>query len=181
MLWQLCIQHRVTSPNHSSANGVVERVVQVVKRNLRKYIAGAQRHDDWDLYLPTIMLAYNCSVQKSTRLSLCYVMYGRQPVLPAAARAAWYATLDGEDPAAEEASADQVLQRARLVDRLGGVVVGNNMAIAQTRDQVRYAKVRSGAYHPSLRVFSAATSCTPAAPKVRAPPWTWKLSRRSSR
>ena len=152
MLLQLCIQHRVTSPNHTSANGAVERVVQVVKRSLRKYIAGAQRHDDWDLYLPTIMLAYNCSVQKSTRLSPCYVMYGRQPVLPAAARAAWSDTLD-LDPAAEEVSADQVLQRARLVDRLG-VVVGNNMAIAQTRDQVRYAKVRSGAYHPSLRVFS---------------------------
>ena len=79
------------------------------------------------------MLAYNCSVQKSTRLSPCYVMYGRQPVLPAAAHAAWSATLDDTDAAAEEVSDDQVLQHAHLVDRLG-VVVGNNVAIAQTRD-----------------------------------------------
>ena len=41
MLLQLCIQHHVTSPNHSSANGAVERVVHVVKHSLRKYIAGA--------------------------------------------------------------------------------------------------------------------------------------------
>jgi hypothetical protein len=45
------IDHRLTSAYHPQANGLIERVVQVVKRALRKWCL---RHaaEEWDAYLP---------------------------------------------------------------------------------------------------------------------------------
>ena len=51
------IDHRTTSRDLSEADGLAERVVQTVKRGLRKYRLLHGNHGDWDLMLPWIAIA----------------------------------------------------------------------------------------------------------------------------
>ena len=48
-LWmQALIDHRTTSQDHPKADGLAERVVQIVNRGLRKYGLIHGNHRDWD-------------------------------------------------------------------------------------------------------------------------------------
>ena len=38
--------------------------------------------EDWDRWLPTVLLGYRSSVQASTKYSPFFMLYARQPVLP---------------------------------------------------------------------------------------------------
>jgi hypothetical protein len=49
---QAMIDHRTTSRDHPEVDGLVERMVQTVKRGLRKYSLKKGHHGDWDLQLP---------------------------------------------------------------------------------------------------------------------------------
>lgn len=40
--------HCTTSTNHLEADGLAEKIVQIVKRGLRKYRLLARNHCDWD-------------------------------------------------------------------------------------------------------------------------------------
>ena len=149
LLEQCFVDHRVTSPAHPQTNGCAERCVQTVKRALRKHCELAGSVNTWDEHLPWIQLAYNCSVQSSTKLSPYLMLYAHLPVVPPAIVQRMAEPLDLED--AE--SAQQALRsRAQLMEQCA-IVAGNNLRIAQHRDTLRYAMTHSGAYKPRLRKF----------------------------
>jgi hypothetical protein len=144
------IDHRSTSAYHPQANGLSERVVQVVKRALRKWCL---RHaaEEWDAYLPWVAMGYNFSAQASLPgFSPYQLLYGRDPVVHGAIKVALVEPLDLDQPARLEAL---VAQRAALFQRWMPMALGN-LQIAQHRDTLRYAKTRSGAWKPSLVQFA---------------------------
>ena len=149
LLCKCLIDHRRTSPGHPSTDGLAERAVQTVKRALRKLCAGKGNKDDWDLLLPWIALAYNCSPQKSTMLSPYMMVYARHPTIPPAIRERINQPVSFDDP---QAAAADYVARAQIVQRLC-IIAGDNLRIAQHRDTLRYAAVRSGSYLPKVRRF----------------------------
>jgi hypothetical protein len=46
---QAMIDHRTTSRDHPEVDGLVERMVQTMKKGLRKYSLKKGHHGDWDL------------------------------------------------------------------------------------------------------------------------------------
>jgi hypothetical protein len=77
---QAMIDHRTTSRDHPEADGLVERMVQTVKRGLRKYNLNKGHHGDWDLQLPWIAMGYRFSKQASlASFSPYYLLFGRHP------------------------------------------------------------------------------------------------------
>ena len=68
------IKHIVSAPYHPSTNGLAERVVQVVKRGLRKETHGSMRSR-----LATVLFAYRLTPQSTTGLSPSELLLGRRP------------------------------------------------------------------------------------------------------
>ena len=149
LLEQCFIDHRVTSASHPQTNGCAERCVQTVKRALRKHCESAGSTDTWDEHLPWIQLAYNCSVQASTKLSPYLMLYAHLPVVPPAIVQRMAEPIDFDD---SEAAQRSLRARAQLIEQCA-IVAGNNLRIAQHRDTLRYAMTHSGAYKPRLRKF----------------------------
>lgn len=149
LLCKCLIDHRLTSAGHPCSDGLAERAVQTVKRALKKLCAAKGSKDDWDLHLPFVALAYNCSPQKSIKLSPYMIMYARQPIIPPAIRERMAEPVCFDDP---QIAANDYLVRAAEVQRLC-IIAGDNLRIAQHRDTLRYAAVRSGSYLPKVRRF----------------------------
>ena len=149
LLEQCFIDHRVTSPSHPQTNGCAERCVQTVKRALRKHCELAGSVNTWDEHLPWIQLAYNCSVQMSTKLSPYLMLYAHLPVVPPAVVQRMAEPIDFDDA---EAAQQSLRTRAQLMEQCA-IVAGNNLRIAQHHDTLRYAMTHSGAYKPRLRKF----------------------------
>ena len=150
MLQDLFIDHRHTYPNHPQGNGLVERSVGTVKRALRKVCEDSQSAASWDLEVPKITLAYNCSPQESTKIAPYTLLYARTPHF---ASKAVQSIMDRPIPAADsEAMADSLLARAAYLTQITPTVA-NHIQIAHHRDQLWYARTRSGAYLPRVRRF----------------------------
>lgn len=139
------IDHRRTSPYHPQADGLAERVVQTLKKSLRR-MRMANPGQEWDELLPYIALGYRCSEQKATGFSPFELLYARSPILPSAARETFSEALDFDDPSKLTADLEQ---RALILQR-HSVIAGENLQIAQHRDALWYARTRSGAYRPSV-------------------------------
>jgi transposase InsO family protein len=77
----LTTNHRTTSAFNPSCNGQVERLNHVLADMLSMYVSSD--HTDWDETLPYVTFAYNTSRQESTGFSPFYLLYGREPILPA--------------------------------------------------------------------------------------------------
>eukprot|EP00959_Pyramimonas_sp_CCMP1952_P032516 682436-Pyramimonas_sp.AAC.1 len=60
---ELLIDHRVTSAYRAQANGAAERIVQVVKRTMRKLTTDERAKESWERVIPALALAYNASRQ----------------------------------------------------------------------------------------------------------------------
>jgi hypothetical protein len=116
---------------------------------LRKYCEQCQDVKGWDEGVFWIALGYRCSKQASTGYSPYELMYARRPVIPPTIWQAVDAPLSFDDPVAASAS---VLQRAQHVQRVCPEAFGN-LLIAQHRDSLRYAMVRSGSFQPTLVKF----------------------------
>ena len=58
---QIYIDHKTTSCDHPEADGLAERMVQTVKRALRKYGLQQGHNGDWDLQLPWLTMDYRFS------------------------------------------------------------------------------------------------------------------------
>jgi len=117
---------------------------------MRKYRLLADNHGDWDLKLPWIAMGYRFSRQASLASYSPYqLLYGREPILPSAVREKLDPVVDLDDPKVWI----QVLQeRAEYFQRAMPMAM-ENLAIAQHRDKLRYARIKSGAYKPQLRRF----------------------------
>jgi hypothetical protein len=146
---QAFIDHRRTSAEQPQTNGLAERVVQTVKNSLRRMCSARNTTAQWDEMLPWIMLGYNCSKQKSIGFSPYHLMFGVDPVLPSPVKAEMSVEIDYDDPTA---AAAHVMQRSALMKR-NAAMAGDNLAIAQQRDSLRYAMHRSGQYLPKLADF----------------------------
>jgi hypothetical protein len=151
LLEQCFIDHRVASPQRPQSDGLAERCVSTVKSALRKKMQDLKVTDEWDEELPWVMLGYNCSAQASTKFSPYQIMHGQLPTLPARLRPRLEQVIDFDDPRVAER---ELLERGKLVQELC-IMAGQNLAIAQHRDTLRYAQVRSGAYKPRLTKFAA--------------------------
>lgn len=157
------VDHRVTSPNHPQADGLAERAVQTVKRSLRKMVERTGNATDWDRHLPWLLLGYNCSPQQSTGYSPYELVFGAPPRLPATARDQMTVPLNLEAgsaapppdpslPGASEAIAAELLKRGALMQR-HVVLAGAHLEVAQQRDTLRYARLRSGSYLPTTHTY----------------------------
>ena len=141
------IDHRTTNPNRPQTDGATERVVQCVKRALKKLCEQEGCADTWDDQLPWIALGYNCSVQSSTRLAPYQLMYARTPTIPPAVVERMDAPLELANP--DAAAANLLVRREAL--RQHCLAAGENLLIAQHRQQLWYARRRGGTYTPALR------------------------------
>ncbi|KAJ9504506.1 hypothetical protein QJQ45_030417 [Haematococcus lacustris] len=149
LLQRALIDHRTTSANHPQSNGLSERCVQTVKACLRKHCTSNRVTDRWDDALPMIALGYRCSTQESTRMTPYELLFARKPVVPPAIAERVEQPINFDDP---ELAAELVMHRAAAVtDNM--VIAMDNQAVAQHRDQLRYAMTRSGSYQPAARSF----------------------------
>ena len=151
LLVKALIDHRVTSSTHPQANGAAERCVKSVKACLQRYIdtVGDSRH--WDEYLPWILMGYRCTPQEATKVSPYLVLFGSEPVIPPSIRERMSAPLNFDDP---DIAALSILERAKACED-ASIIVGRNILVAQHRDSLRYARLRSGGYLPSIANFKA--------------------------
>ena len=134
------IDHRVTSAYHPQANGLAERTVQTMKRALAKMVHADP--DTWYKKLPYAVLGYNASVQQSTGLCPYQLMHAVPPTIPSSIRERFSAYLNLDDPVL---AAQSVYQRSMALQQ-DVLMAGSNQAIAQHRDQLRYARTRAGGY-----------------------------------
>jgi hypothetical protein len=145
------IDQRTTSQDHPKADGLAERVVQMVKRALRKY--GLQRGhvSDWDLQLPWLAMGYRFSKQASlASFSPYLLLFGREPDLPTAIRRQVDGVVQMDNP---DVWIKVCSERAELFKRIMPMAF-QNLAIAQHRDTLRYATIRGGGYRPVIRRFA---------------------------
>lgn len=161
ILAQSFIHHRKTSPNHPQTNGLAERMVETIKNSLKKILSNQVSFDDWDELIPRIQMGYNSSVQNTTKLSPYELMFGSKPGIPSSIREKmaaqlpmeWLTQDEGADNLAAFLNAKQKLIAANAIS------AGQNMAIQQHRDTLRYATIRGessglGGYTPQLLTFS---------------------------
>lgn len=84
LISELCILCQIkksqTTPYHPQCDGLVERFNKTLSNMLAMYVN--ERHNDWDRFLSFCFLAYNSSNQESTKFSPCFLLYGRNPILP---------------------------------------------------------------------------------------------------
>ena len=69
-----------TTPYHPQGEEQVERLNKSLVKILCKLISDYQR--DWADFVPKTVLAYNTSVQESTRFNPYRTMFGREAILP---------------------------------------------------------------------------------------------------
>ena len=133
------IDHRTTSTRHPQSNGAAERMVQVVKRAVKKYVDGNRDEVlEWDKVLWKLQLGYNASPQSSTKYSPYVLMHAQSPVVPPAVRDKFtMIELDRSD----EDLARELYQRAMWL-RNHSIQAGNNLATAQHRDEHYYNRRR---------------------------------------
>jgi hypothetical protein len=143
------IDHRIISPDHPSANGATERVVQTFKGAIRAYVLKEGRKK-WDKMVQNIQFGYNITPQKSTGYSPYFLLFGRQPLFPPQLRAAFQDHLDPED---EAQLLNFMEHRAQLLAEALPTAMENLIA-AQQRDVLRYKHRRSGIYKAQPYKFS---------------------------
>jgi hypothetical protein len=147
------IDHRQTSAHHPQANGLAERAVQTLKRCLRKLVDRDPKNPDeppsWDIDTAWVSLAYRLTPQETTRLPPFRLLFGHDPDVPTAAKRALAEPINMDN---EELAITNLMQRSAITQQ-HCAMAGTNGAIAQHRDTLRYAMLRSGAYLPSVQQF----------------------------
>eukprot|EP00882_Tetradesmus_deserticola_P002735 GHRQ01002908.1.p1 GENE.GHRQ01002908.1~~GHRQ01002908.1.p1 ORF type:complete len:1949 (-),score=411.99 GHRQ01002908.1:1876-7140(-) len=143
------VDSRSTSANHPAANGAAEKSVHIVKTALKKMCLQHHNMRNWDMEVPWLLLGYNCSPQRSTGYSPYELLFAHAPVVPPATADRMREPIDFDSPAAATTS---LLQRRELAERICPEAM-SNLQIAQHRDTLRYAHIRSGTYEPKHSKF----------------------------
>lgn len=76
---RLDIKKNTTSAYHPQANGLVERLNRTLGQKLAQL---AQKEEEWDEYLPFVLMAYRSTPQDSTGFSPYRLMFGREMPKP---------------------------------------------------------------------------------------------------
>ena len=69
------VDHRLITPYHPQANGLVERTNKEVSRSIKKFMEGSM--GSWESWLPTVQLGLNVQVHKRTGTTPFALMFGR--------------------------------------------------------------------------------------------------------
>ena len=84
LIKQICrllgVRKTRTTPYHPQSDGMVERFNRTLLSLLS--IAAEESEEDWDLKLPTILMAYRSSIHESTGETPFTLMFGREAQLP---------------------------------------------------------------------------------------------------
>ena len=75
------ITHRLASREHPQVDGLAERMVQTMKRALRKCLCDGGG-EQWDELLPYVAMGYRMSKQKVVGYIPYFLMFGRDPIFP---------------------------------------------------------------------------------------------------
>jgi hypothetical protein len=149
LLTKLLIDHRLSSRDHPQSDGLAERMVQTVNEALRKYVLKSDRHH-WDVQLCWIAMGYRMSRQNSLAgYSHYFLLFGRWPIIGTAIRKVYGKVVDLDDP---KTWVRVIEERAKMFEREMPIAF-TNLAIAQHRDTLRYARTGSGDYRPKLKRF----------------------------
>jgi hypothetical protein len=151
VLLENLIDHRTTSGYRPQSNGLSERAVRTIKAALKKSIETDQDKKNWDLRCAWIALGYNCSIQQSTQHSPYELIYAHPPTIPPAIKERMEPPLQLCDSVCEE-DIDVLCERSKLLQERQ-MIAGGNLATAQHRDSLRYAKMKGGGYSPRVRRF----------------------------
>ena len=136
------ITHRLASREHPQSDGLAERMVQTMKRALRKCLLDGGGVD-WDELLPYIAMGYRMTKQKAVGYSPYFLMFGRDPIFQSRLQHLQEAELD---PYTTQEQLQIFLdQRGQAFKRVMPLAM-RNLAIAQQRDKERYRLVRGGGW-----------------------------------
>ena len=131
MSFKSCVTRCTTSRDHLEADGLAKRMVQTVKKALRKYGLQKGHLGDWDIQSPWLAMGYRFTRQASlASFSPYFLLYGRDPDLPAAIRRESCEVVNLDDP---DMWMRVCSQRAELFRRVMPMAF-ENLAIAQHRD-----------------------------------------------
>ena len=149
LLKQQGIDQVMIPAGHPSSNGMAERIVNVLKLALRKFVS-EQGSLHWETWLPVIEFGYRVTVQASTGYSPYFLMYGREPVSPEQCRAMLQESIQVDD---EGCMLDLITVRSDIL-RNAMPRAFEHALRAQVRDIVRYRKVRRGDIQPRTHRFT---------------------------
>eukprot|EP00873_Tetraselmis_striata_P029125 jgi/Tetstr1/449389/TSEL_003898.t1 len=135
-------------PGHPQANGMAERIVQVLKVALRKVVPTLGTAS-WHSWMPVIEFGYRVSKQATTGYSPYFLLFGRDHVAPDHVRALLEKPVDMDN---DIAVINLITQRADML-RAAMPKAFERALQAQQRDVVRYRKVRRGDVQPRRHRF----------------------------
>ena len=135
-------------PGHPQANGMAERIVNVMKTALRKVVP-TLGVASWELHMPVIEFGYRVSKQASTGFSPYFLLFGRDHLVPEQVRSMVEEPLDLDD---YSVVMDLITVRS---DQLQSAMpkAFEHALQAQRRDVVKYRKVRRGDVLPRRHRF----------------------------
>jgi transposase InsO family protein len=138
------------TPGMPRSNGLAERAVKTIKYALKKHAAEARNAKTWDtIGLASILLGYRCTRQSATNLSPAQILFAQNPAVHPDA---WITQRKRMNFINYEASADELLRRAEIAQKLNIQVV-NNLKAAHARNAARFRQLRSGLYRPKVNLF----------------------------
>jgi hypothetical protein len=169
----LGIRKTHTAPYHPQGNSITERENAVIKAMLSAYTNS--RQDDWDIYLPAVMMAYRSSVHRTMGETPNMMMLGREARLPLDA-------MVGNPPEAEY----QELPATQYAADLAEALEKAHQAVSEQVDQAyRYQKkqydrhVKANEYQEGQAVWLREFPHTPGRSKsLKRPysgPWIIKI------